>query len=344
MSEEKPQTAPDITVSIVSFNTRELLHSCLLSLKEREQAGEVCLDVVVADNGSTDGSAAMVRDEYPKVRLVPTGGNVGYGRANNAALAGAQGRYVFILNSDTVVEPGALAAMRDFLDTHPEAGAAGAQLILPDDAIQPSCAADPTLTSVFWEQTYLYKLLPGNPVTGGYALTYWDYKSPRAVEQVCGACLMVRRSLYAQLGGFDPHYFMYFEDTDLCYRIRKTGAQIWFLPEAKIKHMLGGSSAGDWQVRARMIASYNKSRYYFFTRMEGRKRGQLLKATVLLGATLRVTAWSLLALTGRASAREQARIWRSVWTQTRRMSSDGDESPQTDSNPHPTTATPCTLP
>jgi GT2 family glycosyltransferase len=342
MPDAPPPNTLDITVSIVSYNTRDLLRDCLRSLQERQRQGEVTLEIVVADNGSTDGSQEMVRTEFPTVSLIETGGNLGYGRANNAALAEAGGRYVFILNSDTEVGAGALAGMRDFLDTHPQAGAAGAQLILPDGSTQPSCAADPTLASVFWEQTYLYKLLPNNRITGGYAMTYWDYKTPRAVEQVCGACLMIRRELYRSLGGFDPHYFMYFEDTDLCVRIRRTGAEIWFLPDAKIKHHLGGSSGRDWQVRARMIASYNKSRYYFFTRNEGRGRGRLLKGTVLLGATLRAASWSLLGLTGRAGWREQARIWRSVWRQTRRMSPDGDAPPQDAT--HSPLAAPCTLP
>jgi hypothetical protein len=331
----------DITVSIVSYNTRDLLRDCLRSLQEREEAGEASLEVVVADNGSTDGSVEMVRAEFPEVRVVETGGNVGYGRANNAALAEGRGHYFFILNSDTVVEPGALAAMRGFLDTHSEAGAAGAQLILPDGTIQPSCAADPTLASVFWEQTYLYKLLPRSRITGGYAMTYWDYKSPRAVEQVCGACLFVRQALYRAVGGFDPHYFMYFEDTDLCVRLRSTGAQIWFLPAARIRHVLGGSSDRDWETRARMIASYNKSRYYFFTRTEGRARGLLLKAVVLFGATMRLTAWSVLALTGRAGALEQARIWRAVWRQTARMAPTGDAPPGAGGSSDLPLAAPC---
>ena len=117
---------PDITVSIVSYNTRALLRECLRSLAARQDAGEATLEVVVADNGSTDGSVDMVRGEFPWVRLVETGGNVGYGRANNAALAEAQGRYFFVLNSDTEVEPGALSAMRDFLDLRPEIGMLGA--------------------------------------------------------------------------------------------------------------------------------------------------------------------------------------------------------------------------
>jgi GT2 family glycosyltransferase len=210
--------------------------------------------------------------------------------------------------------------MRDFLDTHFQAGAVGARLILPDGSTQPSCADDPDLRSVLWEQTYLYKLLPGNKVTGGYAMTYWDYNDRRAVEQVCGACLMIRRELFQQLGGFDPYYFMYFEDTDLCVRIRATGAEIWYLPDAPIQHRLGGSSGRDWRLRARMIASYNQSRYYFFTRTQGRGAGRRLKVTVLLGATLRVLAWTLLALVGRPGAREQVRLFVEVWRQTWRMS------------------------
>lgn len=317
-------TLPDITVSIVSYNTRELLRACLQSLQSRQAEGEAALEIVVADNGSVDGSVEMLRNEFPKVRLIETGGNLGYGRANNLALAGAQGRFVFVLNSDTEVEPGALGTMRDFLDANAHCGAVGARLILPDGSTQSSCAEDPSLRSVLWEQTYLYKLLPGNKLTGGYAMTYWDYSDRRPVEQVCGACLMARRGLFQAVGGFDPHYFMYFEDTDLCVRLRATGAQIWFLPDAAIRHKLGGSSRGDWRARALMIASYNKSRFYFFTRTQGRGRGRLLKGIVLLGAGLRLAAWGALALAGRAGAWEQARLFRVVWQQTWAMTPEGD--------------------
>ncbi|MBV9848810.1 MAG: glycosyltransferase family 2 protein [Armatimonadetes bacterium] len=332
-------TTPDITVAIVSYNTRDLLRACLRSLAARQAEGEASLEIVVADNGSADGSAAMVRAEFPDVRVIETGGNIGYGRANNAALRDARGRYVLILNSDTEAEAGALQAMRDFLDARPEAGAVGGRLILPDGTTQPSCADDPDLKSVLWEQTYLYKLFSRNRVTGGYYMTYWDYGDRRAVEQVCGACLMVRRELFRQLGGFDPRYFMYFEDTDLCVRVRAAGAQIWFLPDACFQHRLGGSSGSDWRVRARMIASYNKSRYYFFTRTRGRVQGLALKAVVLLGATLRVAAWGLLALTGRRGAREQARLFAEVWRQTRRMGPHGDAP---EGAPGPPSAASCT--
>lgn len=333
----------DVTVAIVSYNTCALLRACLASLTARAADAEATLEIVVVDNGSTDGTVEMVRDEFPHVRVLETGGNIGYGRANNLALSGARGRYVFVLNSDTEVEPGALAAMRDFLDAHPESDAVGAQLLLPDGSIQPSCAREPGLLSVFWEQTYLYKLLPSNRMTGGYALTYWDYSDRRAVDQVCGACIFVRRSAWEQAGGFDPHYFMYFEDTDLCVRLRATGQQIWFLPDARIQHRLGGSSQREWAMRARMIASYNKSRYYFFTQRQGRLRGRLLKSTVLLGATLRAACWIVLTLLGRPGAREQARIWTAVWRQTACMTPNGD-APIQESRSSSPPPLPCTLP
>jgi GT2 family glycosyltransferase len=311
---------PDISVSIVSYNTRDLLSACLKSLLEREQAGEATLEIIVADNGSTDGSAEMVASAYPTVKFISTGGNVGYGRGNNAALAIAVGRYYFILNSDTEVEPGALAGMLAFMDSRTEVGMVGAQLILPDGSIQRSCARDPTLMAVFWEQTYLDKLFPKNRVTGSYLMTDWDYKSQREVEQVCGACFFVRAEAFKKIGGFDPAYFMYFEDTDLCVRLRKAGYPIYFYPEARILHHLGASSGKSWRTRALMIASYNQSRYYYYRRNYGPLHAAFLKATVLFGALLRLSAWTLL-LPIKRSAGEQVRLFANVVKRTLLMSS-----------------------
>ena len=317
-----PQS-PDVTVSIVSYNTCDDLRNCLASLQARRDEGEVTLEVVVADNESKDGSVDMVRSEFPWVRVVETGGNLGYGRANNAGLKEANGRYYFVLNSDTIVEPGALKVMRDFMDESPKVGCVGAQLILRDGSTQTSCARDPGLLAVFWEQTYLDRLLPNNKITGNYLMTDWDYKDRREVEQVCGACLFVRRQAWLDIDGFDPAYFMYFEDTDFCIRIRKAGWKIVFVPEARIHHLLGASSGKSWETRARMISAYNKSRYYYFNRYEGRTKGLAIKATVLLGATLRLMAWSMIALV-RPKSRDQVRLFREVWRQTASMSPAGE--------------------
>lgn len=312
---------PDVTISLVSYNTCALLRACLASLQARRKEGEVSLEVVVADNSSDDGSVDMVRDEFPWARLIETGGNLGYGRANNVALEQARGRYFLVLNSDTEVEPGTLAALRDFLDSHPAAVAVGGQLVLPDGSPQLSCARDPNLWAVFREQTFLEKLLPKPWRTGSYAGPYKTSAIPQEVEQIVGACLFVRREAWEQAGGFDPAYFMYFEDVDFCVRLRRAGGKIYFLPDARIRHHLGASSR-DWQGRARMITSYNQSRCDYFHRQGGPARATALKALVLLGAGLRTIIWRTLAI-ARPDTRDQAALFQSVWRQTRTMKCAG---------------------
>ncbi len=318
----------DISIGIVSYNTRDLLRDCLQTLRERAVEGEATIEVIVADNGSSDGSVEMVEREFPEFQAFYTGGNIGYGRANNAAFERATGRYFFVLNSDTEVEPGALREMVQFMDANPQVGGAGAKLILPDGSTQPSVGTDPTLRAIFFEQTYLDKLLPHSKLTGGYLLTWWDYKERREVEQVCGACLFVRREAWHQIGGFDPAFFMYFEDTDFCLRLRRAGWQIWYLPEARIQHRLGGSSGSDYRVRALMVSSYNHSRYYFWTRERGLLAGRLSKAFTLLGAGLRLLAWTIKCLIHPRDreARMQQKLFRRVWRLTYAMQPNREEN------------------
>jgi GT2 family glycosyltransferase len=311
-----PHLTIDISISIVSYNTRDLLRACLQSLEARHV--EVELEIIVVDNGSTDGSAEMVRAEFPKVLLIDAGENPGYGRANNLGLKHANGRHFFVLNSDTEVQPGALRALVDFLDDHPQAGAVTAQLILPDGSIQPSCATDPNLMKVFWEQTYLDRLFPNNKITGGYTMTHWNYDDVREVEQVAGAAVVIRREAWQQIGGFDPAFFMYFEDTDLCIRLRKAGWSIWFLPDARVHHKVGASSDKDWQLRARMISSLNWSRYYYFSKRESTFRGRILKVLVIMGALLRLSAWSVIALI-KPTKRDQVKLFQQVLRQSWKM-------------------------
>lgn len=276
------------------------------------------MEVIVTDNGSSDGSAEMVTGEFPSVLLIEAGENLGYGRANNLGLKNAQGRHFFVLNSDTEVQPHALRALVDFLDKNPTAGAVTAQLILPDGNIQPSCATDPNLMKVFWEQTYLDRLFPHNKITGGYTMTHWNYDDVREVEQVAGAAVVIRRKAWEQVGGFDPAFFMYFEDTDLCIRLRKAGWGIWFTPEAKVHHKVGASSDKDWQLRALMVSSLNWSRYYYFSRRESAFRGKMLKALVVMGAFLRLVTWSGIALI-KPAKRDQVKLFRQVLRQSWNM-------------------------
>ncbi len=320
----------DITVSVVSYNTAELLRVCLNALLARQQEGEATLQIIVADNGSTDGSVEMIRNEYsnnvaaenPTVELIETGSNLGYGRANNRAFKNAQGRYFCALNSDAEVQPGALSALRNFLDCHPAAGAAGPQLLWPDGKPQESWGDDPHLSGIFWEQTFLgafrgavRRLLFGRlQKRGDNCVQLLD--EPRQVDQINGACLFARREAYAQVGGFNEIFFMYVEDVDINIRLRAAGWDVFFVPQARVKHHLGASSR-DWRARARMVASYNKSRYFFFGR-ENARRANIVKFFVVLGALLRLLGWSFLALS-RPAAREKIKLFREVLRQSWKM-------------------------
>ena len=299
---------PDISVAIVSYNTRDLLRVCLRSLLARQADGEARLEIIVADNGSVDGSPEMVRTEFPSVRVLETGGNIGFGRANNAALEGASGRYFCLLNSDAELLPGALSFAQAYLEAQADVGLVGGQLLWPDGRLQTSWGDDPTLSGVLAEQTF-WGALPRKPDDAPATA------EARDVDQICGAFMLLRREAWLQIGGFDPAYFMYNEDVDLNVRLRQSGWRVVFLPTARITHHLGASSSADWQKRALMVSAYNQSRFYYFTRFQGVAAGRKLRAYCLLGAAIRLTGWSVLALV-RSAAREKVKLFREVWRQT----------------------------
>jgi N-acetylglucosaminyl-diphospho-decaprenol L-rhamnosyltransferase len=305
-------SAPDISVAVVSYNTRDLLRVCLHSLLARQGDGEAQLEIIVADNGSVDGSPEMVRSEFPDVRVLETGGNIGFGRANNAALAEASGRYYCLLNSDAELLPGALSLAMATLEAHADIGLVGGQLLWPDGRLQTSWGDDPKLSGVLAEQTFWEavreRFTPLAPQTWGGGAAF-------DVDQICGAFMLLRREAWFQIGGFDPSYFMYNEDVDLNVRLRKSGWRVVFLPTARITHHLGASSSADWRKRALMVSAYNQSRYYYFTRFQGVAAGRTLRAYCLLGAAIRLTGWTVLSLM-RPSARDKVKLFQEVWRQT----------------------------
>ncbi len=294
---------PDFSVSIVSYNTCGLLRACLQSLLDREADGEAALEITVADNGSADGSVAMVRAEFPEVRVLEMGGNVGFGRANNAALAEARGRFFCLINSDAEALPGSLSLAREYLEAHPDVGSVGGRLLWPDGRLQPSWSRDPTPGSVLAEQLFLpLRPLPSLPEGGD-------------VPQVCGAFTVIRTEAWRAVGGFDQEYFMYNEDVDLNLRLRHAGWRVVFLPSIRITHHLGASSRADWQTRALMVSAYNASRVYYFARHRGPATARRVACFCLLGTAIRWIGWSVLAV-ARPAARDKARLFREVWRQT----------------------------
>ncbi len=302
-----------LSVIIVSYNTRELLRACLESLRAQSFPN---LEVIVVDNASQDGSAEMVAVEFPEVQLIANRKNLGFGAGCNQGLRIARGRYALLLNADIRTQPGALSRLVEFMESHPEAVACGGQLRYPDGRIQPSCATELTLWAVFCEQSGLAKLFPRTRLFGGYWRTWWHFNATIETEQVMGACLMVRR-LQGEFPLFDEGYFLYCEDTDLCYRLRQTGGKIYYVHDAVFVHHLGAS--GESQ-RAEMVILYNRGKERFFCKFHGRWQARLCRLLNRAGALLRWLLGSVLTLAtlGRvARFREYARtFWRVLWART----------------------------
>ncbi|HKV40001.1 MAG TPA: glycosyltransferase family 2 protein [Blastocatellia bacterium] len=249
---------PDLSITIVSWNTRELLRSCLESLKNG--ASRVTTEVQVVDNSSSDGSAEMVRQNFAGVTVIENKENAGFARANNQSWRQSRGRYWLLLNSDAEVCPGALDALAAFMDEHPQAGLATARLLNPDGSPQ-HCAQRVRgflLTAV--ETLRLHKLLSKR--TRGRLMLgpYWSYDEPLRLGWTWGAALIARREAVERAGPLSDSFFMYGEDLEWCLRMRQQGWEIWFCPEAEVVHHQGASSDGKWsddrRFRAKMDGIY----------------------------------------------------------------------------------------
>ncbi len=261
-----------MAVIVASFNTRELLRQCLASVTD---AGEVW----VVDNASEDGSAEMVQLEFPNVKLVRNATNRGFGAANNMALEVTQKPLILLLNSDARLAPSQLAAMvQHFGDSG--VIALGPQLIFPDGQLQNSCASELTLWRLVCEQFYLEKLFSFSRIFNGYWLNRWlPTDQVSKVDQVMGACLMMRRALT-----FDERYFLYCEDTDLCQRLRPLG-KILFDPTIRVVHELGASSK---ETRWKSVAQYNLGKCTYFALHHGEAAHWLCYIVQCIGAALRM--------------------------------------------------------
>jgi len=231
----------DLSIIIVSWNTKDYLLKCLNSIYRNIK--NMTFEIIVIDNASSDGSTEMIRLKFFDVILIENKQNIGFGAANNQAIKRSGGKYVLILNPDTEILGESLNTMVTFLNENPKVGIVGPKILNPDNSIQLTCARNfPTLATEFFWLTSLVRRFPKNRVIGHYLMSYWDHNDRRRVDCLSGACMMVRRDTLEKLGLFDEDYFMYGEDVDLCYHIKKSGWQIWYLPEAQIIHSGGESS------------------------------------------------------------------------------------------------------
>ena len=274
-----------LQIVIVSWNTRELLKTCLESVFADAESGPI--EVWVVDNASTDGSQEMVRRAFPQVVLVENLANLGFAPANNLAIRRGEAEFVLLLNSDTQVLPGALGKMAAFMQAHPSAGAAGPRISNPDGSLQTSCYPMPTLGREFWRLFHLDRLRP----YGSYRMDRWSTAGERKVDVLLGACLLLRRSALDEIGLLEESYFMYSEDLDICYRLARRGWEAYWLPQAEIVHFGGQSTR---QAAGPMFLRLYRSKLEFFQRHHGRPAAFFYKM-VLLSASLARLALSPLA-------------------------------------------------
>ncbi len=312
MTPSSARSAPiDVSVVIVNWNTKDLLRPCLQSL--REDVRDLAHEIIVVDNASSDGSAAMVRSAFPDVVLIENADNVGFPRANNQALARCCGRYVLLLNPDTLVESPAIPPMVARLDADPALGAAGCRLVRPDRSVQYECARNfPTLWNVAFELTGLTRLLPRHRIVGHWMMTDWDHTTDRLVPCLLGACILVRRDVIDALGGLDEH--TYLEDIDLCYRIQQTGRRILYVSGATILHYGGVSTerSGGYASYRHVQVAWN-ALWLFFRKHRGPATAGAYRALVFVTTTAGVVglwAWSL--LRGRRPGRTTARLHKAM--------------------------------
>ena len=312
-------TAIELSIIIVNWNTRELLAGCLQAiedsrLKIQDSQSSICnLQSVftVVDNASTDGSAAMVRERFPWVRLIENDKNVGFARANNQGISEATGRYVLLLNSDTEVRPGALDALIAFMDIHPRAGACGARLLNGDGSVQSACHPMLTPGREFWRLLFLEKLWP----RATYPMHKWDTVAPRRVEVIKGACLLLRQEALTQVGPLDDRYFMYTEEVDVCYRLAQAGWELWYVPAAQVVHY---GEASSRQVREEMYLQLYRSKLQFYRKFGGEARADHFKRL------LRLAYWPRLVVAAlgsrlKPSLSAQARTYRRLLAELAEM-------------------------
>ncbi|MBM2810020.1 MAG: putative glycosyltransferase [Chloroflexi bacterium] len=234
----------DLSIVIVSFNTRELLRCCLASVLSSEGLGEC--ETFVVDNASADGSADMVAAEFPWVHLIPSPHNGGYAYANNLALRLAGGRRILLLNPDTELTPRAIGDMLGYLDAHPEAAAVGPKLVRADGSLDLACRRSfPTPTVSFYRMVGLSRMFPGSRTFGRYNLTYLDPDVETEVDALAGAFMLLRREAIEEVGLLDERFFMYGEDLDWTFRLKERGWAIRYNPGVVVLHHKGASSRQD---------------------------------------------------------------------------------------------------
>lgn len=250
----------DLSVVIVNYNSGTVLRECLNSIYVHKP--DIRFEIFVVDNDSSDGSAELVGAEFPQVNVIRNHLNFGFSKGCNQGIGKSKGKYILLLNPDTMVESHSLEKMFEFMERCPECGIAGPKIMDPGGSIQLSCRSFPSFRNALFNRYSLFtKFFPNNRFSRDYLLSDWDHSMTREVDWVSGACMMVRRQVFEKIGLLDEKFFMYCEDVDLCYRAKEHGWKVYYLPEASVIHYIGYSSRS---IGYRSIIEHHKSMFQFY--------------------------------------------------------------------------------
>jgi hypothetical protein len=261
----------DLSIVVVNYNNFRVLRGCLPALVEAIHG--INAEVIVSDNGSTDGSLEWIRCAFLQFRLVENGANLGFAEANNRAFECATGRCILLLNPDTMVLGDAIGAMMRFLEQRPRVGAVGCKLLNGDGSRQISARSFPTLTTFAMDLTGLAWRRPRSRLCGRFNMTYWNGETARSVDWVSGAALMFRREILQNVGYVDPWFFLTYDDIDFCRRIKDAGYEVWYTPEGQIVHLDRQSepqSNPRPEARIKYLTVERNSRVRYFVKHHGR--------------------------------------------------------------------------
>lgn len=276
----------DLSIIIVTYNSAEDIIPCLFSIEER--SGGVDKEVIVVDNASSDGTALLVEERFPHVTVVRNDFNKGFAAAINQGAGAAGGRYLFLINPDSILKDDGLSRALTFLDGNGRVGAAGCRIINPDGTIQLSCRSFPSYGTIFFSRySIMSRLFPNNRFSRRFLLSNRDHGAPMAVDWVSGAAMLLRKTALDDAGGFDEAYFLFIEDIDLCWRLRRKGWQVCYIPYPTVLHHIGKSSE---KIRLKSIYYHHRSIYLFYSKHYRRPA-----ANALLGVGLFARAIFLMA-------------------------------------------------
>jgi GT2 family glycosyltransferase len=279
---------PYLSIIILNWNTKDLLLDCLQSIFQHTK--KVKFEVIVCDNDSSDGSLEAVRKKYKKVKTIQNGGNVGFSKGNNPGMKMAKGRYLLLLNTDTKVDHDVFSQMVKWMDQNKQAGILGPKLLNADSSLQPSAGNLPNLWGIFAQLGFPIHLfaqiipyLRNIPILKIPYKSY--YKNPRITGWVSGSCFLIRRQVYAQIGGLDENIFMYVEETEYCKRATDAGWQVWINPDFHLFHLERGSSTSG---KKGSVLGIYKGLYYYFRKHHSVWQLYLLAIILKIGAIIRL--------------------------------------------------------